>query len=383
MNLILKRTRSLNGEIRVGSDKSITHRGIILGAIGEGKTVLNCYSRCADCLTTSNNFRKLGIEIKETGSAISIEGRGLDGLREPYDILDCENSGTTIRLLAGLLAGQKFFSVLTGDSSLRRRPMKRVIEPLTQMGAEIYGRDGSQFAPLVIRGRKLQAIDYKLPVASAQVKSAILLAGLYAEGETIVEEPGNLRDHTERMLDFFDVKVKRKDQKMAIEGRCRPKGREIFVPGDISSAAYFIVFASLCPESEILLKGIGVNPTRTGIFDVMKMMGAEISFLNEQAVSNEPTADLLVKHSVLKATEISGTLVPRLIDELPIIAVAATQARGTTVVKDAKELRVKETDRIKAIVRELKKMGGKIEEREDGFIVEGPTRTSRYGLQYL
>ena len=365
---------SPKGEVKVSGDKSITHRGFIVGAIAQGTSVLRGYSRCQDCVATLKTLQKLGMSIEESKSTVSIQGRGLDGLAEPGDVLDCGNSGTTMRLLAGLLSGQDFLSVLTGDGSLRKRPMDRIIQPLSQMGAEIRARGGDRFAPLSIKGSQLKSIDYTLPVASAQVKSAILLAGLYADGETIVEEPKTTRDHTERMLALFGAKIEKAGKRIVLREKDKLEAKELIIPGDISSAAYFIVLGSLAHDSEILLKDVGVNPTRTGILDVLEMMGADISVLNRRTVSNEPVADLMIRCQRLKGREISGELIPRLIDEIPVLAVAATQAKGITVVKDASELRVKETDRIKAIVGELKKMGAKIEERKDGFAVEGPTR---------
>ncbi len=374
MILMVKKCNPLKSEIKVSGDKSITHRGLIIGALAEGKTLLREYSRCADCMATLENLSKLGIKFDESESAVSIHGKGFNGIIEPSDVLDCKNSGTTMRLLVGVLAGQDFFSVLTGDSSLRKRPMSRVIEPLKTMGAEIFARADGRYAPLCIKGGNLKPIDYRLPVASAQVKSAILLACLYTDGTAVIEEPIFTRDHSERMLKIFGAKIERKGRAILIKGREILYGQDITIPGDISSAAYFIVLGSLVQSSEIFLKAIGINPTRTGLLDVLKTMGADISVIKKQIISNEPIADLLVRYKGLRGIEISGELIPRLIDELPIIAVAATQATGVTVVKDAKELRVKETDRIKAIVSELRKMGADIEEKDDGFIAAGPTK---------
>ena len=371
----MRKCTSPKGEVRVSGDKSITHRGFIISAIARGRSVLHGYSRCQDCAATLKTLQKLGISIEESESTVSIQGRGLGGLAESDDVLDCGNSGTTMRLLAGLLSGQDFLSVLTGDDSLRKRPMGRIIQPLSQMGADIRARGGGRFAPLSIEGGKLKPIDYTLPVASAQVKSAILLAGLYAGGETIVEEPYPTRDHTERMLALFGAKIEKAGMRTVLRGEdSNLEAKELVVPGDLSSAAYFIVLGSLAHDSEILLKDVGVNPTRTGILDVLKLMGVDVSVLNLRTVSNEPVADLMIKSGRLMGREISGELIPRLIDEIPVLAVAATQAEGITVVKDAVELRVKETDRIRAMVGELRKMGAQIEEREDGFTVEGPTR---------
>jgi 3-phosphoshikimate 1-carboxyvinyltransferase len=372
MKIVLNKCLSPRGEIKVNGDKSITHRGLIISSIAEGQTLLRGYSKGNDCMSTRKNLKGLGIEIRESESTILIQGKGLGGLTEPEHVLDCENSGTTMRLLAGLLSGQDFFSVLTGDNSLRKRPMDRIIKPLQNMGAEIRARKKDMFAPLSIKGGNLTAINYKLPVASAQVKSAILFAGLYANGETTVEEPYPTRDHTERMLILFGSKIEKSGNKITLKEKNNLTPHKLSIPGDISSASYFIVLTSISQNGELFLKDVGINPTRTGILDILEMMGADISIMNKRDVSNEPIADILVKSGKLKGIDISGEIIPRIIDELPIIAVAATQAKGTTLVKNAAELRVKETDRIKAIVENLKKMGAQIEEQRDGFIVEGP-----------
>jgi len=320
-------------------------------------------------------MQALGAEI-ELGkdNSVKIKGKGLYGLKEPKDILDVGNSGTTIRLLTGLLSGQDFYSVLCGDASIRNRPMRRVVEPLRLMGADIGGRKDGQFAPLSIKGSNLNPFRYTLPVASAQVKTALLLAGLYTIGETLIKEPLPTRDHTERMLEIMRADLKISPPEIKVMGGKELKGTDIFIPGDISSAAYFIVAASVLKGSQITIKQIGVNPTRTGIIGILNKMGAKIDTLNYQIKSNEPQADLMIEYSKLKGTEIEKENVPFLIDELPLIAVVATQAQGKTIVSGAKELRVKETDRIKAIVNELKKMRADIKEREDGFAVNGPTR---------
>lgn len=373
MKLVVERSPSIRGEITVSVDKSITHRGLIIGAIAEGKTVLRGYSKCADCVSTMRCLVRLNIPIDISETAIAVHGNGLYGLSEPDDILDCGNSGTTMRLLAGLLSGQDFFSILSGDLSLRKRPMERIIEPLHRMGAEFTARSG-KCAPLSIKGGHLKSISYELPVASAQVKSSILLAGLYAKGKTEVVEPKRTRDHTERMLRLFGADIKRKGSRSILKPGKKLEAQELAIPGDISSAAFFLVLASIAHDAFITLKNVGINPTRTGIIDVLKKMGANISIVNSREVSNEPVADLVVASSELKGVNICGDMVPRLIDELPILAVAATQAKGKTVVRDAVELRFKETDRITAIVEGLGKMGAKIREQEDGFEVEGPTR---------
>jgi len=374
MKIVVNNCSAPRGEIKINGDKSITHRGLIIGSIAEGRTILHGYSNGIDCMSTLKNLKDLGIKIVESESTILIQGRGLGGLTEPENVLDCENSGTTMRLLSGLLSGQDFFSVLTGDNSLCKRPMDRIINPLQKMGAEIRAREKNRFAPLSISGGNLKSINYKLPIASAQVKSAILLAGLYADGKTTIEEPYPTRDHTERMLKLFGSKIEKYRNLITLKEKDRLTSHELFIPGDISSASYFMVLASITQNGELFLKDVGINPTRTGILDILEMMGADISILNKRDVSNEPIADILVKNRKLNAIDISGDIIPRIIDELPIIAVAATQAKGTMKVKNATELRVKETDRIKAIVENLKKMGAKIEEQKDGFIVKGPKR---------
>ena len=375
MEIVLEKISKLRGNIAVPGDKSISHRSLILGSIAQGETRIYNFLNSLDCLRTLGCMQALGgkIELDEDNS-VKIKGKGLYGLKEPKDILNVGNSGTTIRLLAGLLSGQDFYSILNGDASIRKRPMKRVVEPLRLMGADIWGRKDGQFAPLSVRGNKLNPLHYTLPVASAQVKTALLLAGLYTTGGTIIKEPLPTRDHTERMLEIMEADIKISPPEVKVMGGKELKGADIFIPGDISSAAYFIVAASILKGSQITFKQVGVNPTRTGIIEILKKMGAKIDILNYQIKSNEPQADLKIEYSKLKRIEIGKEGVPFLIDELPLIAVVATQVQGKTVVSGARELRVKETDRIKAIVSELKKMGADIEEREDGFAVNGPTR---------
>jgi len=375
VELVLEKVSKLKGNIFVPGDKSISHRSLILGSIALGETRIYNFLNSLDCLKTLECMQALGAEI-ELGkdNSVKIKGKGLYGLQEPKGILDVGNSGTTIRLLTGLLSGQNFYSVLSGDDSIRRRPMKRVVEPLRLMGADILGRKDGQFAPLSIKGSKINPFQYTLPVASAQVKTALLLAGLYTTGETVVKEPLPTRDHTERMLEIMQADLKISPPKIKVMGRKELSGTNIFIPGDISSAAYFIAAASTLKDSQIRIKQVGVNPTRTGIIEILKKMGTKIDIVNYQVKSNEPQADLMIEYSKLKGVEIKKKNVPFLIDELPLIAVVATQAQGKTVVSGARELRVKETDRIKAIVSELKKMGADIEEREDGFAVNGPTR---------
>jgi 3-phosphoshikimate 1-carboxyvinyltransferase len=369
---VIEQKGGLKGEVTVPGDKSISHRAVIIGSLAKGKTRIIEPSRGDDNLRTLNAFRMMGIEVDEPKvDQLIINGRGLYGLTEPEDVIDAGNSGTTVRLLTGLLTGQRFFSVITGDRYLRKRPMKRVVEPLSSMGAKIWGRENGNFAPLVINGTRLNPIDYISPIASAQVKSAILLAGLYADGVTKITEPSLSRDHTERMLRFFGANLKRDDNSVSIAGGSNLEGRKIEIPGDISSAAFFIVAALVIPNSEVLLKRVGVNPSRTGILEVLKKMGANIQLLNEYETWGEPVADILVKTSRLKGTKIEGELIPKTIDELPVLSVAASVAEGDTVIKDAKELRVKETDRIKAVASELKKFGAEVEEFDDGMRISG------------
>jgi 3-phosphoshikimate 1-carboxyvinyltransferase len=375
VELVLEKINKLKGSIFVPGDKSISHRSLILGSIAQGETRIYNFLNSLDCLKTLECMQALGVEI-ELGkdNSVKIKGKGLYGLKEPKNILDVGNSGTTIRLLAGLLSGQNFYSVLNGDASIRKRPMKRVVQPLRLMGADICGREDGHFAPLSIKGSKLNPFQYTLPVASAQVKTALLLAGLYTTGGTIIKETLPTRDHTERMLEIMQADIKISPPEIKVMGRKELKSIEIFIPGDISSAAYFIAAASMLGDSQIIIKQVGVNPTRTGIIEILKKMGTKIDILNYRIKSNEPQADLKIEYSDLKGIEIKEENVPFLIDELPLVAVVASQAQGKTVVSGAKELRVKETDRIKAIVSELKKMGADIKEKEDGFAVNGPNR---------
>ncbi len=369
----LSKLHQLNGELTVPGDKSISHRTAMFAAIADGISTIKNYSSAIDCQSTLDCMRQLGTTIRREGQDIHVHGKGLRTLSEPDDILNCGNSGTTMRLLCGLLAGQNFSTVLTGDASLRRRPMDRIIKPLVNNGAEILGRQSNRLAPLFIRGKSLSDVIYELPVASSQVKSAVLLAGLYAAGSVQVTEPVASRDHTERMLAFCGVDIRRDGNIISLEKNRKLSARDFQIPGDISSAAFLIAMGLLVPGSHLRLKDVGINPTRTGLLTVLKNMGADLRIENERSVSNEPVGDILVQNAELRAVEIGGTLIPKLIDELPLIAVIATQAQGKTVVKDALELRIKESDRISAIVGELKKMGASIEETKDGFVVEGPT----------
>lgn len=365
-------TPSLAGTIQVPGDKSISHRSIMFGAMASGKTTVEGFLLGDDCLSTISCFRKLGVEIALEGDKVTIISGGESSWKEPSEVLDTGNSGTTTRLMLGLLAGTSFHSVMAGDESIAKRPMKRIIDPLRLMGADIRGRRDGQFTPLAVQGTKLSAIDYTLPVASAQVKSAILLAALKAEGKTRVTEPVASRDHTEIMLEHFGASISRQNGTIEIEGGQKLTANHVQVPGDISSAAFLIGAALITSNSEVRLTNVGINPTRTGILDVIEQMGADFE-LEERQPSGERSADLTIRSSALSAIEIGGDLIPRLIDEIPLIALLATQANGTTVIKDAEELRVKETDRIAAVVAELSKMGADIRATDDGMIINGPT----------
>jgi len=369
--LTITPAKSLQGEISLPGDKSISHRAIILASIARGISVIRGWQRGKDCMATLSILKMMGIEVREEKDKLIIKGRGLTGLKEPTDILNCENSGTTMRLLAGLLSAQVFYSVLSGDSSLRRRPMRRVIGPLERMGAKIFGRENGQFPPLSIIGSNLKGIDYSLPIPSAQVKSCLLLAGLYARGTTSITEPYRSRDHTERMLKFLGVELEIDNLTVKVEGGASLVGREISVPGDISAAAFFIGGA-IIKNSQVKILNVGLNPTRRGFIDVLLQMGADIRILNLREECGEKIGDIEIKGgATLKGILIRGEMIPRVIDEIPILAVVACFARGKTVIKDASELRVKETDRIKAITMELRKMGAQIEEKKDGIIIEG------------
>lgn len=362
----------LCGEVQVPGDKSISHRAIMLGALGEGETVVRGLLRGEDNLATLAAFRGMGIDVsEEADGTLRIAGRGLHGLQEPQDVIDCGNSGTTMRLMTGLLAGQKFFSVLTGDRFLRKRPMKRVVVPLSGMGARILGRAGGEYAPLALQGSPLRGTTHHSAVASAQVKSALLLAGLYADGPTTVYEPHLSRDHSERMLSYFGADVRPFEGGVTLHPGGRLYGGEVIVPGDISSAAFFMVAALIVPGSELVIRQVGINPTRSGIIDILREMGGHIELLNERECSGEPVADLLVKASDLKGVEIGGAVVPRAIDEFPVVSVAACFAEGRTVIRDARELRVKETDRIASMCSQLGALGARVEPREDGMVIEG------------
>lgn len=362
---------TLKGEITVPGDKSISHRSVMFGSIAKGTTEITGFLQGADCLSTISCFRKMGVDIENNRDCVLVHGRGLHGLTAPDSVLDCGNSGTTTRLISGILAGQKFSCTLTGDASIQKRPMKRIMEPLSMMGARIESVHQNGCAPLAITGSPLHGIHYHSKVASAQVKSSILLAGLYAEGKTQVTEPALSRNHTEIMLRFFGAHVTSEGRTASILPADELYGQKITVPGDISSAAYFIAAGLLVPGSELLIKNVGINPTRDGILRVCKAMGADITLLNAVYDSGEPVADLLVRHSSLKAVEIGGDLIPTLIDEIPVIAVMACAASGTTIIRDAAELKVKESNRIRTVVDNLKVMGAQIEETDDGMIIHG------------
>jgi 3-phosphoshikimate 1-carboxyvinyltransferase len=373
-SITIKPAASIKGEITVPGDKSISHRSIMLGAIANGTTTVRGFLRGGDNMATMGAFRSMGVPISDDGETVVIQGKGLHGLSEPDDVIDCGNSGTTIRLITGLLAGQSFFSVVTGDQYLRKRPMKRVVDPLTRMGARILGRNQGSLAPLAISGGLLNAIGYESPVSSAQVKSAIMLAGLYADGETSVREPTLSRDHSERMFRLFGASLNTFDSGVTVKGGFELQGQDITVPGDISSATFFMVAALITPDSELLIRNVGVNPTRTGAIDILQAMGGDIQLLDQREVSGEPVADILVRSSRLKGCAIAGSVVPRAIDEFPAICVAAACAEGVTTIREARELRVKETDRISAMAANLRILGVTVEECDDGMTVTGVER---------
>lgn len=372
----------MKGEIRVQGDKSISHRAVIIGSLAEGVTRITNFLPSDDCIRTMKAFEAMGVTIEAGGSSLTgslrgnltIWGKGLHGLTEPPDVMDMGNSGTSARLLCGLLSGQPFFSVMTGDNSLRRRPMKRVAEPLRRMGANIWGRKGGEFLPLAIQGGGLQGVSHRMTVASAQVKSAILLAGLFAEGKTSVEEIIPSRDHTERMLEYYGVNLIREGASITVEGDQRIYPRDVEVPGDISAAAFFMVGASILEGSEIVIKDVGVNPTRTGIIDILRGMGASIEIGNQRDMGTEPAGDVRVKSASLKGIEIRGEMIPRSVDELPVICIAASLAEGETVIRDAAELRVKESDRIAVMAECLSSLGVVVETFDDGMRIKGGKR---------
>jgi 3-phosphoshikimate 1-carboxyvinyltransferase len=369
---------SLQGSIKVPGDKSISHRALMLGAIATGETLIEGLLLGDDPRSSAQCFQAMGAEISPLNSElVRVRGVDMGQLQEPKDVLDAGNSGTTLRLMLGLLAAQggRFFTV-TGDASLRSRPMSRVVKPLERMGGQIWGREGGKFAPLAVQGQNLKPIHYHSPLASAQVKSCVLLAGLCAEGETTVTEPALSRDHSERMLRAFgaDLTIDPETCSVTVKGPANLKGQRVVVPGDISSAAFWLVAGSIVPGSDLTIENVGVNPTRTGILDALWEMNADITLENERDAAGEPVADLRVRYNPLKACKISGNLIPRLIDEIPILAVAAIFANGTTAIKDAAELRVKESDRLAVMATQLNRMGAQVVEYEDGLEIAGGTR---------
>ena len=364
------RTAGLKGEITVPGDKSISHRSVMFGSIAKGTTEILGYLQGADCLSTISCFQKMGIDIENKGDTVLVHGKGLRGLTRPDCVLDCGNSGTTTRLISGILSGQDFTVTLTGDASIQKRPMKRIITPLSMMGANIRSLNDNGCAPLEITGSLLHGIHYQSPVASAQVKSAVLLAGLYADGETKVTEPNVSRNHTELMLSCFGADVHTEDTTAIIRPAKELFGQKIMVPGDISSAAFFMAAGLMIPNSEILIRNVGINPTRDGMIHVCKAMGADITLMNVEK-DGEPTADILVRSSDLRGTVIEGAVIPTLIDELPMIAAMACFAEGETIIKNAAELKVKESNRISVMVENLSAMGADVEETEDGMIIRG------------
>ena len=367
----LKTTSCLRGEVTIPGDKSISHRSIMFGSISKGITEIHNFLEGADCLSTISCFRNMGIDIENKNGIVTVHGKGLRGLNAPSCVLDCGNSGTTTRLISGILAPQHFDVTLTGDDSIQKRPMKRIMEPLSMMGADITSLRDNGCAPLSIRGRQLHGIHYHSNVASAQVKSSILLAGLYADGETTVTEPKLSRNHTELMLQFFGADVRTSGTTATVLPAAELYGNKVQVPGDISSSVYFVAAGLIIPNSEILIRNVGINPTRDGLIRVCKAMGADITLLNENRDYSEPTADILVRTSNLKGTIIEGDIIPTMIDELPTVALMACFADGTTIIRDAAELKVKESNRIAIMVQNLTAMGADVEETEDGMIIHG------------
>lgn len=374
--------RPLRGTISVPGDKSITHRAIILTALADGISKVTRYCRGEDCLNTMRALQALGVRIDESVEELEVHGKGLWGLTEPSGPIDCGNSGTGIRLLTGLLAGQDFFTVLTGDESIRRRPMGRIVKPLREMGATIAGRKGGELAPLAVTGSRLRAISYASPVASAQIKSALLLAALFAEGTTSLTEPRLSRDHTERMFQFFGIGLRREGTRLLLDGRPSVGWNavpQLVVPGDFSAAAFFIVGATIVPGSDVTIQHVGINPTRTGLLDVMMSMGADIQLLNRREEAGELVADIRVKSARLRGVAVGPDLIPQTIDEFPILCVAAAVAEGETIISGAEELRVKESDRIATVSAELRAMGAQITERPDGMVVRGLGTSEKNG----
>lgn len=367
----LTKVNAFSGEVTVPGDKSISHRSIMLGSLAKGDTEVYGFLQGADCLSSIDCFRKMGVDIENKGDIVIIHGRGLHGLQAPADTLDVGNSGTTTRLMSGILAAQDFASRVNGDASIQKRPMKRIMTPLSMMGADITSELGNDCAPLIINGKKLKGIHYDSPVASAQVKSAVLFAGLYADGKTSVTEPAVSRNHTELMFEEFGVDIKCEGKTVTVKPATELYAKKVNVPGDISSAAYFMVAGAITPNSEITIKNVGINPTRDGIIRVFEMMGADMKVEKTSGDIGEPTADITVSTSNLKGCVIGGDIIPTLIDEIPAIAILACFADGETIIKDAQELKVKESNRIDVMVENLKAMGADIEATEDGMIIRG------------
>ncbi len=366
----------LEGEVVAPGDKSISHRAVILNSVAKGKAQIDNLAPGADCLSTVRCLKALSVKIVRKGlrdsPTLLVSGTGVDGLEEASNVLDAQNSGTTMRLLGGLLASQPFLSIITGDASLRSRPMGRLIEPLRLMGADVSGRGQDSFAPLVIKGRKLRGIDFILPIPSAQIKSAILLAGLFAHGNTVLHQKIVSRDHTERMLGQMGATLESNGNSISVLPLTDPLvPLSLRIPGDISSAAYFLVAAAIHPDARIVIRDCGINPTRTGIIDILLAMGARLKVESEHLESGEPLADIVVESSDLRGIEVGGDIIPRLIDEIPVLAVAGCVARGKTVIRDAEELRVKESDRIATVVNELSRLGAQIEPLRDGMVIHG------------
>lgn len=373
--LTIRGDQPLQGQCSVPGDKSISHRAVIFGAMAEGRTYIRNFLNGHDCRATVGIMRALGVRIDISNTRLVVHGVGLNGLKEPENVLDCDNSGTTMRLLAGLLAGQQFPSILNGTAQIRGRPMDRIVDPLHLMQAQVFGRQNGKYAPLTVVPSRLKSIEYLMPVASAQVKSCLLLAGLYAHGLTVVRQPGPARDHTERMLGAMGAPVTALGDTIYSERPQTPlQPLDITVPGDISSAAFLLVAASAQSDSDLTIVDVGINDTRTGIVDALSEMGASIRYKDRTSQGGEPMATLVISGGGLRGMEFGGEQIVTMIDELPVLAVAATQAEGRTIVRDAQELRVKETDRIATTVVELQKMGAKIQETPDGFMVDGPTQ---------
>ncbi len=374
MRKIIKPVAGLQGKIEVPGDKSISHRALILGAMASGKMEISNLACGQDCKSTVNCLKQLGIEIDKGKNITEVKGKGLFGFQESKNVLDAGNSGTTLRVLCGVLAGQPFYSVISGDDSLRTRPVRRVIEPLQKMGAEIYARRVSCLAPITILGKKLTSIDYTIPISSAQVKTALILAGLLAYGKTVLHEKIPTRDHTERMLRFLEVEAASQNGTIVVSGQKEIKAKNICIPGDISSAMFFVIAGIVVGNSHIKIKNIGLNPHRIGALKVLQRMGGKIEIKIAKEINCEPVGEIEVKSSNLQGTQILPKEIPSLIDEIPVLAVAASMAEGKTIIRGAEELRVKETDRLKAIATELKKLGAKIKEFPDGLEISGPAK---------